>query len=63
MIGALAPSSLSVHWAARFYHEALVRELMSGRHERLGDAVLAAQGAYVESRRQAGSAHDLSAVG
>lgn len=49
VIGALVPSSLSVHWAARVYHEALVRELTSGRHERLGDAVLAAQAAYVES--------------
>ena len=49
VIGALAPSSLSVHWAARVYHKAPVRELTSGRHQRLGDAVLAAQGAYVES--------------
>ena len=35
-IGAFAPSSLSVHWAAAIYHELLVRELTSGRHERLG---------------------------
>jgi hypothetical protein len=45
----MAPSSLSVHWAARIYHEALLRELTSGRHERLGDAILAAQAAYIES--------------
>jgi hypothetical protein len=48
-IGALAPSSLSVHWAARIYYEAVVRELTSGRHQRLGDALLAAQAAYLES--------------
>jgi hypothetical protein len=48
-IGVFAPSSLSVHWAARVYNEALLRELVSGRHERLGDAVLAAQAAYLES--------------
>jgi len=48
-IGALAPSSLSLHWAARIYHEALVAELASGRHERLGDALLAAQTTYADS--------------
>jgi hypothetical protein len=49
VIAAVAPSSLSVHWAAKLYHQALVRELASGRHERLGDAILAAQAAYLES--------------
>ena len=48
-IGAFAPSSLSVNWAARLYHEALVAEIASGRHERLGDALLAAQSAYADS--------------
>jgi hypothetical protein len=49
VIAAIAPSSLSVHWAARLYHAALVRELASGRHERLGDVLLAAQAAYLEA--------------
>ncbi|MCG6926034.1 MAG: DUF2341 domain-containing protein [Acidobacteria bacterium] len=47
VVGAFSPSSLSVHWAAALYHRALVEELASGRHQRLGDAVLAAQEAYV----------------
>jgi hypothetical protein len=47
VVAAFAPSSLSVHWSARIYHEALVSELASGRHERLGDALLAAQAAYL----------------
>ena len=38
-----------MHWAASIYHEALVAELASGRHERLGDAVLAAQNVYADS--------------
>jgi hypothetical protein len=48
-IGAFAPSSLSVDWAAHLYHQALVAEIASGRHHRLGDALLAAQGAYAAS--------------
>jgi len=49
VVGTLAPSSLSVHWAADVYLEALTRELVSGRHQRLGDALLAAQAAYIEA--------------
>ena len=48
-IGAFAPSSLSVHWAARLYHELLIAEFNSGGHDRLGDAVLAAQSAYADT--------------
>ena len=48
-VGTLAPSSLSVHWAADVYLEALTGELVSGRHQRLGDALLAAQAAYIEA--------------
>ena len=48
-IGAFAPSSLSVNWAARIYHQALVAEIASGRHERLGDALLAAQSIYADT--------------
>ena len=38
-----------MHWAARVYNEVLLRELVSGRHARIGDAVLAAKAAYLES--------------
>jgi len=48
-VGTLAPSSLSVHWAADVYLEALTGEIVSGRHKRLGDAMLAAQAAYIEA--------------
>jgi hypothetical protein len=46
VVGAFSPSSLSLNWAAGLYHHALVEEIASGRHERLGDALLAAQSAY-----------------
>ena len=45
---ALAPSGLSLDHAAHTYHEAILEELLSGRHERLGDALLAAQSSYAE---------------
>jgi hypothetical protein len=48
-IAAVSPSGLSVDGPAHAYHRALVGELVSGRHERLGDAVLAAQGVYAET--------------
>jgi hypothetical protein len=48
-IGAFSPSGLSVNDAAHVYHRALVAEIVSGRHERLGDAVLAAQASYADS--------------
>jgi hypothetical protein len=41
---------MSLNEAAHVYHQALVAELFSGDHERLGDAVLAAQEAYAEPR-------------
>jgi hypothetical protein len=45
-IAAFSPSGLSLDGPAHQYHRALMAELTSGRHERLGDAVLAAQQAY-----------------
>jgi hypothetical protein len=48
-VGAFAPSGLSLNGPAHAYQRALVEELVSGRHERLGDAVLAAQAAYADS--------------
>jgi hypothetical protein len=57
-IGTFSPSSMGEHWAARLYHEAMVAELASGRHERLGDALLAAQNAYAHT----GARPDLLSV-
>ena len=48
-IAAFSPSGLSLDYAAHQYHRALVAELASGSHERLGDAILAAQVAYAQS--------------
>jgi len=48
-IAAFSPTGISVDEAAHEYEKALVRELESGRHERLGDAILAAQAAYADS--------------
>jgi hypothetical protein len=48
-IAAVSPSGLSLDGPAHAYHRALLAEIASGRHERLGDAVLAAQGAYAAS--------------
>jgi len=41
-IAAVSPSGLSLDDAAHVYHRALLTEIESGRHERLGDAVLRA---------------------
>jgi len=48
-IAAFSPSGLSLDAPAHQYHAALVAELASGRHARLGDAVLAAQRSYAAS--------------
>jgi hypothetical protein len=48
-IAGFAPSSLSLDEPAHRFHRALMAELTSGRHQRLGDAVLAAQQAYAAS--------------
>ncbi len=45
-IAAFAPSGLSLDVPAHQYHRALMAELTSGRHERLGDVILAAQRTY-----------------
>ncbi len=47
-IGAFSPSGLSLDGPAHRYHRALMAEITGGTHERLGDAVLAAQAAYAE---------------
>jgi hypothetical protein len=48
-VAALSPSGLSLDGPAHQYHRALMGELVSGAHERLGDAVLAAQRDYAET--------------
>ncbi len=48
-IGAFSPSGLSLDGPAHMFHKALMAEIVSGEHERLGDAVLAAQAAYAET--------------
>jgi hypothetical protein len=48
-IAAFSPSGLSLDGPAHRYHRALVAELTSGTHQRLGDALLAAQKAYAET--------------
>jgi hypothetical protein len=48
-IAAFSPSGLSLNGPAHLYHQALLRELLSGCHARLGDAVLAAQTVYADS--------------
>jgi hypothetical protein len=48
-IAAFSPSGLSLDGPAHQYHRALVAELVSGRHARLGDALAAAQRAYAQS--------------
>jgi hypothetical protein len=49
VVAAFSPSGLSLDGPAHEYHRALVAELASGRHERLGDAVLAAQKTYADT--------------
>ena len=48
-VAAFSPSGLSLDEPAHVLHKALLTELLSDRHERLGDAVLAAQGTYADS--------------
>ena len=49
VIAAFSPSGLSVNDAAHLFHKALLEEIVSGRHERIGDAILAAQEALRRS--------------
>jgi hypothetical protein len=48
-IAAFAPSGLSLDGPAHLYHRALMQEITSGRHQRLGDAILAAQKDYADT--------------
>jgi hypothetical protein len=48
-IAALSPSGLSLDGPAHAFHRAVMAEITGGQHERLGDAILAAQRAYATS--------------
>ena len=48
-IASFSPSGLSLDGPAHVLHRALMAELTRGSHERLGDAVLAAQKSYAEA--------------
>jgi hypothetical protein len=48
-IAGFSPSGLSLDGPAHQYHRALMTELTGGRHERLGDALLAAQKTYAQT--------------
>jgi hypothetical protein len=45
-IAAFSPSGLSLNYAAHVFHQKMLEALLQGDHQRLGDAVLAAQAAY-----------------
>jgi hypothetical protein len=47
-VAAFSPSGMSLNAPAHLYHKTLLRELTQGGHQRLGDAILAAQAAYAE---------------
>ena len=49
VIAAVSPSGLSLDGPAHQYHRAVMAELTSGAHERLGDAILAAQRTYAQT--------------
>ncbi len=57
-VAVFAPSGLSLNQPAHELHKALLRELLEGGHERLGDAVLAAQAKFLET----GSFSELLAI-
>jgi hypothetical protein len=49
VVAAFSPSGLSLDGPAHQYHRAVMAELTSGTHERLGDAILAAQRTYAQT--------------
>jgi hypothetical protein len=49
VVAAFSPSGMSLNDAAHVFHKAMLEELLSGEHRRLGDVVLAAQVAYAKA--------------
>ena len=48
-IASFSPSGLSLHEPADLFHQALIQQITSGDHERLGDAVFAAQADFAQT--------------
>ena len=48
-IASFSPSGLSLDGPAHLYHRAVMQEITSGQHQRLGDAILAAQKTYAQT--------------
>ena len=48
-IASFSPSGLSLDGPAHLYHRAVIAEITGGQHQRLGDALLAAQKAYAQT--------------
>jgi hypothetical protein len=48
-IAAFSPSGLSLDGPAHEYERALMAQITSGQHQRLGDAILAAQKTYAQT--------------
>ena len=48
-IAAFSPSGLSLDAPAHLYHRAVMQEITSEQHQRIGDAILAAQKTYAET--------------
>ncbi len=49
IIAAFSPTGLSLNDPAHRFHKALLNEVVHRGHERLGDAILAGQGAYAQT--------------
>jgi hypothetical protein len=49
VVAAFSPTGLSVNDPAHVFHKAVLQEILSGSHARLGDAVLAAQDDYAQT--------------
>ena len=48
-IASFSPSGLSLDGPAHLYHRAVMQEITSGQHQRIGDAILAAQKTYAQT--------------
>jgi hypothetical protein len=57
-VAAVSPSGLSVEEPAHVYHRLLLEEILSARHARLGDAMMAAEARYAET----GASPDVLAI-
>jgi Peptidase family C25 len=49
VVAAFSPTGLSVNDPAHVFHKAVLQEILSGSHARIGDAILAAQDDYAQT--------------